>query len=174
MMTDPIQTILSRLRQVRPDGRNRWRACCPAHDDKAPSLSLRQGDDGRALLFCHAGCPIEAIVSAMGLELNDLFISREESDMPMTEDRRIAAVYPYHDETGKLLYEVVRFYYRQRIAAWTKAIEKAFDLTGGSFPAKSPRNWTRPTRPSPGRSSSWDTSSTLPFPRATPDRWWER
>ena len=31
-------------------------ACCPAHDDRSPSLSLKDGRDGRLLAYCHAGC----------------------------------------------------------------------------------------------------------------------
>src|SRR3546814_2018207 len=31
-------------------------ARCPAHDDRTPSLSLSDGDDGTLLVCCHAGC----------------------------------------------------------------------------------------------------------------------
>ena len=31
-------------------------ACCPAHDDKSPSLSISLGRDGRTLVKCHCGC----------------------------------------------------------------------------------------------------------------------
>ena len=31
-------------------------ARCPAHDDRNPSLSIAEGDDGKTLLNCHAGC----------------------------------------------------------------------------------------------------------------------
>ena len=31
-------------------------ARCPAHEDKTPSLSISDGDGGRLLTFCHAGC----------------------------------------------------------------------------------------------------------------------
>ena len=40
-------------------------ARCPAHDDREPSLSVRDGDDGRLLTFCHAGCPPEAVWAAL-------------------------------------------------------------------------------------------------------------
>lgn len=40
-------------------------ARCPAHDDKNPSLSIKEGEGGRLLLFCHAGCDFRAIVSAL-------------------------------------------------------------------------------------------------------------
>lgn len=42
-----------------------WMACCPAHDDATPSLALRDGDDGRVLVKCHAGCPQEAVIAAL-------------------------------------------------------------------------------------------------------------
>jgi putative DNA primase/helicase len=50
-----------------------WQAPCPAHDDRAPSLSIGTGDDGRVLLHCHAGCTIEEVVDALGLSVADLF-----------------------------------------------------------------------------------------------------
>jgi hypothetical protein len=50
-----------------------WTARCPAHPDHSPSLSIREGDAGRALIFCHAGCRVEAICSAMGVRVSDLF-----------------------------------------------------------------------------------------------------
>jgi hypothetical protein len=49
-----------------------WVARCPAHQDKNPSLSLRD-DNGRVLLHCFAGCTPEAVCSALGIRLSDLF-----------------------------------------------------------------------------------------------------
>lgn len=51
----------------------RFRARCPAHDDRHPSLDVREGHEGRALLICRTGCNTQAIVGALGLELGDLF-----------------------------------------------------------------------------------------------------
>ena len=67
-----VQNILSRLKNVRTI-LNGWKASCPAHDDRQPSLSVSVGDDGRVLLYCHAGCKVEDVVSALGLEMRDLF-----------------------------------------------------------------------------------------------------
>jgi hypothetical protein len=39
-------------------------------------LSIAEGDDGRVLLNCHAGCTVEEVVSSIGLELQDLFPPR--------------------------------------------------------------------------------------------------
>jgi putative DNA primase/helicase len=49
------------------------KAVCPSHEDSSPSLTWALGDDGRLLLHCHAGCPVEAIVSALGASMADLY-----------------------------------------------------------------------------------------------------
>ena len=36
-----------------------WTARCPAHDDRTPSLSIRDADDNKVLVRCHAGCDQE-------------------------------------------------------------------------------------------------------------------
>lgn len=41
-------------------------ARCPAHDDKRPSLSIAEGDDGRLLCHCHAGCEFASIMAGLG------------------------------------------------------------------------------------------------------------
>lgn len=67
----------------------RWRgasgeARCPAHKDKNPSLSISDGDGGRLLTCCHAGCPPEAVWGA--LQTRDL-VERAE-DAPRTNRSR--------------------------------------------------------------------------------------
>jgi hypothetical protein len=73
-----VDALLSRLERVRPAGRGRWRACCPAHRGSNPSaLSIMEADDGRVLLRCHAqDCGALAIVQAVGLEMGELFPPR--------------------------------------------------------------------------------------------------
>jgi hypothetical protein len=67
----PVELVLSKLTQAKRDGKG-WMARCPAHNDRRPSLCITTGDDGRALVHCHAGCTPEAVVSALGLTLADL------------------------------------------------------------------------------------------------------
>jgi putative DNA primase/helicase len=50
-----------------------WQACCPAHEDTTPSLSITAKGD-RILLFCHAGCAVDAILAALGSTIADLFV----------------------------------------------------------------------------------------------------
>jgi len=69
--------ILSRLERVKRSGPGRWIARCPAHDDRTPSFSIRETDDGRLLLHCFAGCSVADIVAALGLTLSDLMPPRE-------------------------------------------------------------------------------------------------
>lgn len=61
-----IDGILGRLQRVRRSGTG-WQACCPAHDDRAPSLSISVGADGRVLLHCHAGCRYEDVAAVLGI-----------------------------------------------------------------------------------------------------------
>lgn len=44
---------------------NGWIAYCPAHDDRNPSLSLRETSDGKILLNCFAGCNRREIIDAL-------------------------------------------------------------------------------------------------------------
>ena len=70
------ESLLSRLSKVRKMGADRWMACCPAHQDKSPSLSIRELSDGRILLHCWTGCSAESILDSIGLTFDDLFPER--------------------------------------------------------------------------------------------------
>lgn len=67
----PVNSLLSKLPDAKRQGKE-WAARCPAHEDKRPSLSITEGEGGRALLHCHAGCKPEEIVAALGIKLADL------------------------------------------------------------------------------------------------------
>jgi putative DNA primase/helicase len=41
-----------------------WMASCPAHDDRTPSLSLRDAGN-KVLVRCHAGCDQERVIAAL-------------------------------------------------------------------------------------------------------------
>lgn len=70
--------ILGRLNGVRETGPGRWLARCPAHEDRSPSLSIRDAD-GKILLYCFAQCHVADVVAAVGLELEDLFEPRPDA-----------------------------------------------------------------------------------------------
>jgi len=71
--SQPAGRLLSHLESVKQVGAGRWVARCPSHDDKTPSLSIRETGDGRVLLHCFAGCAATEVLSAVGLSLADLF-----------------------------------------------------------------------------------------------------
>ena len=89
---------------------------CPAHEDNRPSLSVTEGHDGRVLIFCHAGCSFESVMAALGFALSEAFApgvrsvpKTRLSQPPAPWDRLVRERFPYHDEGGNLLFEVIRF-----------------------------------------------------------------
>ena len=56
--------ISSGLPGVRKIAEGRWLACCPAHDDKNPSLSISQISD-KVLVHCFAGCKQRDVLRAL-------------------------------------------------------------------------------------------------------------
>jgi len=71
-----VDALLDRLQKVRKTATGKWTACCPAHEDKNPSLAIAEGDDGRVLIKCFAACPVEDILSAVGLTFDAIFPER--------------------------------------------------------------------------------------------------
>ena len=64
-MMRPFERVTGRLEYVRKSGGGSVVARCPAHRDKSPSLSVKEGGDGRVLLYCFAGCPTSDVVAAL-------------------------------------------------------------------------------------------------------------
>lgn len=126
LVSVPVQRVLAALEahgcEPRQNGKG-WSARCPSHDDQRPSLSMSAGDDGRALLKCHAGCRWTAIVESLGLEASALFTpanGETVKTLPLRKSAlkksataapggRIVATYDYVDKTGELLYQVCRY-----------------------------------------------------------------
>lgn len=81
----PVEIVLDRLDRVKSTGPGTWAASCPtaAHKqgDRSRGLSVREGDDGRVLIHCFAGCVAADVVGAIGLELVELF-PRHAIDYP--------------------------------------------------------------------------------------------
>ena len=81
--------LLSRLEKVKHKGDNSWLACCPAHNDKHPSLGITEKDE-RVLIYCFSHqCEVSDIVHAVGLELSDLFPEqiKVEGNKPIRKKR---------------------------------------------------------------------------------------
>jgi hypothetical protein len=74
-MSGPVARVLEKLHGVRRTKRGGLTRC-PGHQDARPSLDVAEGDDGRALLYCRAGCRTSDILAAIGLGYADLFPPR--------------------------------------------------------------------------------------------------
>jgi len=69
-------TLLNGLDGVRETGPGKYIARCPAHDDRSPSLAIKDCEDGRILIHCFAGCETEEVLSTIGLTFSDLMPER--------------------------------------------------------------------------------------------------
>ena len=89
-----VDEFLGLLENVKPTQRG-WSGRCPAHEDRSPSLSIAEGDDGRVLVRCFGGCPTDKVCAALGLRLADLFPGDRDryanSWTPTTPEERQAA-----------------------------------------------------------------------------------
>ena len=119
-----IRDFLSRLHvEAGPNGSGEYMCRCPAHDDKTASLCVRDGEKG-IVLKCQAGCDTEAVVTAMGLKMRDLFreasasvgkVPQPASAPPAKKGGgkkprgKFVCAYSYTDESGKVLFEAGRY-----------------------------------------------------------------
>ena len=114
-MNDALRIVIAKLDGARKSG-GQWMARCPVHEDREASLSLAEGNDQPVVFACMAGCDSAAILDKLGLSWADLCQPREDGtdaaesrrEGPWTPNGPAIAVYPYHDENGKVLFEVLR------------------------------------------------------------------
>lgn len=109
--------FLSRLDKVKSTGKDRWVACCPAHKDKSPSLSVRLLDDDRILVHCFAGCDLESVLAAIQLQIADIMPAsmlghKKSEQRPFTTadalrcisfEAQVVAIYALNTAKGKQL-----------------------------------------------------------------------
>lgn len=102
-------TLLPKLDRVRHVN-GAYQACCPAHEDHTPSLSITPGKTQPVVLNCHAGCSTDSILDAIGLTWEDICLPRDEQevDEEWTPAGPASHVYDYRDEAGSLLFQVLR------------------------------------------------------------------
>jgi len=109
-----IELILSKLEHVKQTGQGRWKACCPAHEDRDPSLAIKECSDGRVLVHCFSGCGGADVMGAIGLTLSDLYPDGWiDTRMPgmrrpapgMDHERTILMICDADRKAGKLLSE---------------------------------------------------------------------
>jgi hypothetical protein len=126
-MTEPVEKIIAALRAAGCEPKrsgNGYTSRCPAHDDRTPSLSIGVGADGRALVTCHAGCPLDSVLEHFGLRKRDLFPQREnkktshdsvwpsidEAVESLARSRRATPIrWDYHNIDGEIVGGVLRW-----------------------------------------------------------------
>lgn len=92
---------------------NKVQCFCPAHRDQQASLTVTKGKKC-TLFHCHAGCTLEDILSAAGLEKKDTFYDTEpqrsnwRAYVESREKRRIEAVYNYVSYNGQYAFTKIR------------------------------------------------------------------
>ncbi len=101
-----IDEFLALLKGVNQSG-DGWQALCPAHEDRRQSLHVSEGDDGRILVNCFAGCSVGQICEAVGIKVADLF-PEKPADRFSGGKTEIIAKYDYHNADGELLFQVCR------------------------------------------------------------------
>jgi 5S rRNA maturation endonuclease (ribonuclease M5) len=104
-MSTALENLLSRFPSARKNG-SEWKALCPAHKDRNPSLSITE-KDGTVLLHCFAGCSQDSVLEAAGIDPKELF-ARNSGTGRNEASGAIVATYDYVNENGELLYQVTR------------------------------------------------------------------
>lgn len=79
-----LSALIDRFTNVKQTGPSRWLACCPAHDDKSPSLSL-EDRNGYPLIHCFSGCEAADVLAAVGATWQDVMPPREGYFRPQTD-----------------------------------------------------------------------------------------
>ena len=104
-VNDVIQLIEAKTRRLAKRSGAGYSACCPAHDDENPSLSISEGNDGKVLVNCFAGCSVESICDSLGISTGELFSQTIASEKVLKPQR---IEYPYQDESGERVFSKVR------------------------------------------------------------------
>jgi CHC2 zinc finger len=118
----PVDHVLSHLQGVRRSGAG-WMAKCPHHDDRQPSLSIKEADDGKVLLHCHRGCGTADIVMSVGLSFGDLF-------PPGSRERRQPRVWLGNIPMGPNGRPALESMGDDRVAAWLGEIARLASARG--------------------------------------------
>lgn len=99
-----LNTLLSRLEKVQPIGNNRYKALCPAHDDRSPSLAIKDDSD-RLLLHCFSGCETTDVLEAIGLTFADIM-----PDKAMGNFKKVKKPFYAMDVLGIIKFEATLVY----------------------------------------------------------------
>ena len=142
MAKSPLNTLLSLLKKVQSIGNGRYKALCPAHEDKSPSLAIT-GDDDRVLFHCFSGCDPADVLGAIGLTFTDIMPNKSSANYK--KDRK-----PFYamDVLGIIKFEATLVYIyatdmakglkltstdKERLLLATSRINHAYEVTKNGF-----------------------------------------
>lgn len=136
------EKLLSQLDKVKRTGNNRWIACCPSHEDRSPSLSVKECDDGTVLLHCFGGCDANSVLGAIGMSFDDLYPAKEgyerkaeKRPFPATDILKVIGfeTLVVANSAQKILNgEVFTEADKERLVISTERIQSAINMTGTS------------------------------------------
>jgi len=96
-----LDEIINRFEKVKKIGDKSYQCLCKSHADKKSSLTITE-ENNKILVYCHAGCTTQQVLSSVGLTEKDLFNNVQQKT-------QLVAEYIYQDEEWKPLYKVMRF-----------------------------------------------------------------
>ena len=83
-----IESLLGSLQKVKRTGPGKWMASCPCHEDRTPSLAIKD-DNGTILLHCFSQeCAPADICAAVGIAVSDLFPLSENYDASQPKPKK--------------------------------------------------------------------------------------
>ena len=101
-----LEAVLSSLESVRgPDSRGHYMACCPAHEDSTPSLSVSAGRDVPVVVHCHAGCSQDAVLAAIRQRAEGIVFVPQQSPARRSTQRKQRTYATLEDARSAALYK---------------------------------------------------------------------
>jgi hypothetical protein len=88
-----VDKLLNNLTKVQRKANSAWMACCPAHDDRSPSLSIKDIGDGKLVLKCFAGCETIDVLGAIGLDWEDVMPPKQPVERIQTVKSQKPTIY---------------------------------------------------------------------------------
>ena len=116
------QKFLGRLTNLRANGRNRFRAFCPAHNSDSHSLALAIEED-RLLIRCHAGCGALEVLQAVGCDWEDCYPESQKNRRSLAREFEIKPAGTVADRVVELGNHS-KSMTAQQVAEWERALLK--------------------------------------------------
>lgn len=110
-MAESFASFIRDFKNVKQTGQDQYLCCCPAHDDKKASLSIKDetATADRILIYCQAGCSTEQVLAAAGKSFADIQPGKSKDRPLQSWQRDLVAEYRYTTAAGDYLYSKLRY-----------------------------------------------------------------